>query len=153
MLATNSYMFIPYILPQHMMVGFFSSPQRDAYASQKKRSWFIIYESLYKTWKSCGSNTEGWRNFLCKQNLRTRKTCGIILWVTYMWRGKAIILIRNLPLNNWINTIQKPPTTYPKKLSKTNEKSHARRDIWILDISNSQAYLIATTGNKCTIIF
>lgn len=61
----------------------FSSPQGDAYASQDKRSWFIIYESLYKTWKPCGPNTEGWMNFLCKQDLRTRKTCGIVPWVTW----------------------------------------------------------------------
>lgn len=29
--------------------GFFSSPQGDVHASQDKRSWFIIYESLYET--------------------------------------------------------------------------------------------------------
>lgn len=48
-LATNSYTFIPHIASQYIMVGFFSFPQGDEYTSQDKRSWFIIYESLYKT--------------------------------------------------------------------------------------------------------
>lgn len=32
-------------------------------------------------------------------------------------------------LNSSIDTTQKPPTIYPKKLSNTNQNSHARRDM------------------------
>lgn len=35
----------------------------------------------------------------------------------------------NLPLNNWINTTHKKTTTHPKKLSKTNQNSQARRAV------------------------